>query len=88
MNINDVNAYLQRAREIIGERSPGEIAYDDSVVAHLGEGMDIKRAIRSANRAFPEKAMEPGSKQWGDLAIRYEYIAQHKAILKKMGVKE
>jgi hypothetical protein len=88
MNVNDINAYLQRAREIIGERSPAEVAYDDSVVSHLSDGMDIKRAINSANREHPEEALEPGSEDWGDLASRYEYIAKHKAILKKLGVKE
>jgi citrate lyase alpha subunit len=35
MNVNEINAYLQRAREIIGDRTPSEIAYHDSIVAHL-----------------------------------------------------
>ena len=46
MNVNEINAYLQQAREIIGDRSQSEIVYDDSVVAHLSQGKDIKRAIR------------------------------------------
>ena len=37
MNINQINAYLEGAREIMGERSQTEIAYDDAVVAHLDE---------------------------------------------------
>jgi hypothetical protein len=41
MNVTEINAYLQRAQEIIGDRSQSEIAYDDSVVADLGKGMDI-----------------------------------------------
>ena len=41
------NAYFQRAREIIGDRSQAEIDYDSSVVAHLSAGMDIKSAIRA-----------------------------------------
>jgi hypothetical protein len=49
MNVNQINAYLDRAREIIGDRSPREIEYDDAVVAHLSAGKDIKRAIRAAN---------------------------------------
>jgi hypothetical protein len=88
MNVNDINAYLQRAREIIGDRSPSEIAYDDSIVAHLGRGMDIKRAIRAANREYPEEALQPGPEHWPDLAARYDYILQHKAILKTLGMKE
>src|ERR1019366_522066 len=88
MNVNEINDYLQRAREIIGERSQSEIAYDDSVVAHLSRGKDIKRAIRAANQEHPEEALEPGPEHWADLAVRYEYILEHKAILKTLGMKE
>ena len=35
MNVNEINAYLERAHEIIGDRSKGEIDYDNAVVAHL-----------------------------------------------------
>jgi hypothetical protein len=86
--LNEINAYLQRAREIIGDRTHSEIAYDDSVVAHLSRGMDIKQAIRAANREHPEEALEPGSEHWADLAARYEYILEHKAILKSLGMQE
>ena len=88
MNVNDINAYLERAQEIIGERSPVEIAYDDCVVAHLSRGKDIRRAIRAANREHPEEALQPGPEHWEDLASRYEYILEHKAILKRLGMKE
>ena len=79
---------MQPAREIIRDRSPSEIAYDDSVVAHFGRGKDIKRAIRAANQEHPEEALEPGPEHWADLAVRYEYILEHKAILKTLGMKE
>ena len=67
MNANDINAYLQRAREIIGDRSPSEIAYDDAVVAHLSRGMDIKRAVRAANQDHLEEALKSGPEHWADL---------------------
>ena len=88
MNVNEINAYLERAREIIGERSESEIAYDDSVVAHLSSGMDIKRAVRAANREHPDEALKPGPEHWDDLASRYEYIREHEGILKRLGMKE
>jgi len=88
MNVNEINTYLQRAREIIGERSPTEIAYDDAVVLHLSEGMDIRRAVQAANREHPGEALEPSSEHWEELAGRYDYIAQHKAILKRLRIKE
>ncbi len=88
MNVNEINAYLARAREIIGERSEAEIDYDNAVVAHLGAGKDIRRAIRAANQEHPEEALKPGVDHWPDLAARYEYIMEHKAILERLGMKE
>jgi hypothetical protein len=88
MDINAITAYLQEAREIIGERAQGEIDYDNSVVAYLSTGMDIERAIRAANREHPGEALTPGPEHWSDLAARYDYIMQHKAILKTLGMRE
>ncbi len=88
MNVDDINAYLQRAQEIIGDRSPAEIEYDDSVVGHLSRGMDIKRAIRAASQEHPDEALKPGPDDWADLRGRYDYIREHKGILEKLGMKE
>jgi len=82
------NAYFQRAREIIGDRSQAEIDYDNSVVAHLSTGMDIKRAIAAANERHPKEALQPGPDDWADLAARYQYIKEHKDILKRLGMRE
>jgi hypothetical protein len=87
MNVNEINAYLQSAREIIGDRSQAEVDYDNSVVANLDRGMDIKQAIRAANQEHPEEALKPGADHWADLAARYQYIREHKAILKTLGMR-
>jgi hypothetical protein len=50
--------------------------------------MDIKRAIRAANQEHPEEALKLGPDYWPDLAARYEYILEHKAILKTLGMRE
>ena len=88
MDVNAINAYLQAAREIIGERTPGEVEYDNAVVANLSAGMSIGKAIDAANRLYPEEALQPGPEHWDDLAARYDYIREHKAILKKLGMSE
>jgi len=88
MNVNQINAYLERAREIIGNRSPEEIAYDDAVVANLGTGMDIEKSIANANLKYPGEALKPKAEHLADLAARYEYIAEHKKIIKRLGIKE
>jgi hypothetical protein len=38
MDVNQINAYLTSAREIIGDRSQAEIEYDNAVVANLNTG--------------------------------------------------
>jgi hypothetical protein len=78
-----MNAYLKRAREIIGERTDGEIAYDNTVIAGLAKGRDIQGAIDAANREHPGEALLPKPDQWEDLAARYDYIRQHHEILKQ-----
>jgi len=88
MDVNQINAYLERAREIIGDRSHAEIEYDNDVVAHLSNGRDIKRAIAAANQKHSKEALKPDAGHWADLTARYQYIAEHKAILKRLGIKE
>jgi hypothetical protein len=88
MDMNPINAYLKRAREIIGDRSPAEIAYDNAVVAQLSSGMDIKSAIAVANRKYPNEALSPAEGDWVDLDSRYQYIREHQGILKRLGLKE
>ena len=67
-----MNAYLKRAREIIGERTPAEMEYDNTVIAGLAGGMDIQRAIDAANREHPGEELKPKPNQWMDLAVRYD----------------
>ena len=88
MNVNQINDYLERAREIIGERSQGEIDYDEAVVAHLSTGMNLKKAIATANQKYPTEALTPDADHWNDMVARYQYIAEHKAILMRLGIKE
>jgi hypothetical protein len=88
MDIDGINAYLARAREIIGDRTEGGAAYDNAVVAFLTNGQDIKKAISMANREHPAEALKPGANDWPDLAARYEYLKEHNAILKKLGMNE
>lgn len=83
-----MNAYLKRARQIIGNRTPAETEYDNTVLACLAGGTDIQSAIAAANREHPDEALKPEPDQWVDLAARYDYLRQHKEILKKLGIKE
>ena len=88
MDAEEINAYFERAREIIGDRTQGEIDYDTTAVENLGRGMDMKKAVRSANQQHPDEALNPAATDWADLEARYTYLAEHKAILKRLGVRE
>ena len=88
MDAEEINAYFERAREIIGDRTQGEIDYDTTAVENLGRGMDMKKAVRSANQQHPDEALSPAAIDWADLEARYTYLAEHKAILKRIGVRE
>ena len=88
MDVNQINAYLTSAREIIGDRSQAEIEYDNAVVAHLNTGMVIKRAIGAANQQYPEESLKPEADHWDDLAARYDYLKEHQVILKRLGMKK
>ena len=88
MNANEINAYLERAREIIGDRSQAEIDYDNAVVAYLSTGKDINGAIGAANNDHPDEALKPDADHWSDLAARYDYIMEHNAVLKRLGIKD
>jgi len=83
MKVNEINAYLQRAREIIGEWSPAEIEYDDAVVGYINDGMDIKKAIAAANRKYPEEALKPNADHpgsWPAVFLRQYFTASQEAI--------
>jgi hypothetical protein len=50
--------------------------------------MDIKSAIAATNRKYPNEALRPGPGDWTDLEARYQYIREHKGILKRLGISE
>jgi hypothetical protein len=88
VNIDQINAYLEHAREIIGTRTREEIDYDEAVISHLNTGMNIKKSIASANQRHPSEAIKPNAEHWGDLEARYQYLSEHKAIITRLGIKE
>jgi hypothetical protein len=83
-----ISNYLKRAQKIIGDRSLGEIEYDDAVIASLEEGKNIRESIEAANTTFPKEALDPDAYAWDDLDSRYQYLKEHKAILTKLSQKE
>ena len=88
MDVNFINAYLESAGEVVGERSPEEKAFDDEVVAGLDKGLAIKAAINAANAKFPSESLKIDKSNEDDVLEHYTYLAEHKRILRRLGVAE
>jgi len=82
--MDDLKQYLQRAAEIIGERTPGEERYDREVVRWLEKGKPIKKAIAKANDKFPREALQVSDAVLKDVQSRYEYLLDHERIMRRL----
>jgi len=81
---NILKAYLARAKEIIGKRTPAEVAYDDAVVAGLEMGLPIEAALANAGKKHPSEALSWDADTLDDVAAHYDYLKEHARIMRKM----
>lgn len=83
--MNKMNkAYFDRAAEIVGDRSSGEIAHDDAVVEALIQGRTIKEALAIASKKYPDEELKWDDGNIGDIAAHYEYLNEHSRIMGKL----
>ncbi len=80
--------YLDRARQIIGDRSPSERKYDDEVVKWLRKGKTFRKAIQKAKKKYPKEALKPTDDGIAETKAHYEYLAEHASIVSKLGLEE
>jgi hypothetical protein len=76
-----MKAYLDRASELIGDRTVGETAYDDAVVEALNQGRPIEEALSMAGQKYPNEAISWDNNNLGDLAAHYDYLKEHARIM-------
>lgn len=81
---NTIKAYLDRAAEIIGDRTSSEIAHDDVVVEALNQGLTIKEALAIAGENHPDEAIKWDDSNIGDIAAHYEYLKEHTNIIRML----
>ena len=79
-----LDQYLHRADDIIGERSPAEVKYDNEVLRWLRKGKSIRKAIEKANQKSPSEALKVTEDSLPDVQAHYEYLAEHERILLRM----
>ena len=69
---------------MLGERTPGEVAYDNEVVVELRKGLSIKRALKLAGEKYPNEALHLNDETIQDIKVHYEYLRNHQEIIAKM----
>lgn len=76
-----IKAYLARSEQIIGQRTPDEMAHDDAVVQALGQGHPIQAALAIAAAKHPKEALQWTPETLADIEAHYDYLREHAAIL-------
>ena len=80
------DVYLESSAEfsaMLKERTPGEIAYDNEVVAGLRRGLSIKEALKFAGEKYLDEALQWDENTIVDIKDHYEYLMKHEEILSK-----
>ena len=81
LNNKTIKEYLDRAAEIIGDRTSSETAHDDAVVEALNQGCTIKEALSIAGEKHLSEAIKWDNGNIGDIAAHYEYLKEHTRIM-------
>jgi hypothetical protein len=79
-----IKAYLNRAAEVIGDRTSSEIAHDDAVVEALNQGRTIKEALTISGEKHPGEAIKWDNGNIGAIAAHYEYLKEHTRIMRML----
>lgn len=82
--VDTLREYLQRAANIIGERTAEEERYDREVLRWLEKGKPIKKALSKANEKYPNEALRVEETELGDVQAHYEYLLNHERVLRKL----
>lgn len=76
--------YLQRSRELIGNRTKDEERYDKEVLRWLRKGKSIRKAINKANKKYPKEALSVDESNLNDVASHYDYLLEHENIIREI----
>ena len=76
--------YLNKANEIIGERTRDEEHFDKEVLRWLRKGKGIEKAINKANKKYPKESLRLDESNINDVAAHYDYLLEHDNIMRKI----
>ena len=80
--------YMRQAEQVIGKRTPAEIAHDDEVVAGLEMELPIEAALTNAAQKHPSEALSWDAGSISDIAAHFDYLKEHAQIMRKMQSKK
>jgi hypothetical protein len=82
-----LDGYLESTAEfstMLNNRTPGEIAYDNEVVAGLRKGFAITKSLELAGEKYPIEALQWDENTIAEIKDHYEYLMNHQDILSKI----
>ena len=82
-----IDAYLESTAEfseILKDRTAGEIAYDEEVIAGLRKGFPIKKALKLAGEKHPNEALQWDDETIQDIEAHYDYLRNYEDIQMKL----
>ena len=82
-----IDSYLKGTAEfssMLGERTAGEVAYDNEVVIALRRGLSMKRALELAGGKYLDEALQWDDETMNDIEAHYKYLMTHEDILAKL----
>jgi len=82
--VDTLRQYLERAADIIGERTADEEKYDREVLRWLEKGKPIKKALAKANEKYPTEALRVEETELGEVQAHYEYLLNHERMMRKV----
>jgi hypothetical protein len=84
---NLVDSYLKDAQEfsaMLGQRTSGEVAYDNAVIGGLRKGLSIKKALKLVGEEYPTEALHWNEETIQDIKAHYDYLRNHEDIIAKI----
>jgi len=82
--VDFLDEYMAQSSELVGDRTPDEIAYDNAIIKELRKGRPIIKALKIAAGKFPDEALEWNKDTIDDIAAHYDYLMKDEEIRSKV----
>lgn len=84
---NLLKSYRESTKEfsqMLAERSPAEVAYDNEVLSELRKRVSIQKALEMAAKKYPDEALKVDINTIEEVNDHYQYLKNHEDILAKL----